>query len=60
MEQVVIGLVMALLKVVPPLIVSIRASKALSDEEKKAALDALSAELDDVRARVAAVKFRDV
>jgi hypothetical protein len=60
MEQVVIGLVMALIKVVPPLIVSIRASKALSDEEKKAALDALSAELDDVRARVAAVKFRDV
>jgi hypothetical protein len=60
MEQVVIGLVMALLKVVPPLIVSIRASKALSDEEKKSALDALSAELDDVRARVAAVKFREV
>lgn len=53
-------LIIALAQILPGAIDAIRASSKLTAEEKAAALDALEGELEQIRKRVAEVKFKDV
>lgn len=55
--DVLMSLLAAVLRELPGLIAS---SKAMSEAEKKVALDKLALELETAKARVAAMTFRDV
>lgn len=60
MEMLVVELVLALLKAVPPMVQAIQASTTMSEAEKAKVMADLHVRLEDAKARVAAVKFRDV
>lgn len=56
-EQVLLQLIVSLAQVIPSAIEAIRNSGNLSEEQKKAALDILQAELEVIKARVTGVTF---
>lgn len=56
-EQVILQLVISLAQVLPAAIEAIKGSGTLTDEQKKAALDVLQGQLEQVKAQVAAVKY---